>query len=256
MGGDGDRTMTVLSWDCVQGGITDWLAKGLCCVPGGASGRKVDTNGCLITPISPHPKDPSGVHGEGRQIRLQPGEQISLRELISRVKTHLKLEHVRVALPAFRLTDLPLHPLSDQLNTNSDKKKDVIFSHEDRQRCLDAPFISGVAVCAGSGGSVLDKCRGPSLPSSLSEEEEGAAVPIQAWVTGEMSHHEVLAATSRGFAVLLCEHSNTERGFLKDLAACIFPEQVFNVPEEGGNDASSPLEFIVSTTDEDPLTVM
>ena len=29
-----------------------------------------------------------------------------------------------------------------------------------------------------------------------------------------MGHHDVLAATSRGVAVILCEHSNTERGFL------------------------------------------
>ena len=31
---------------------------------------------------------------------------------------------------------------------------------------------------------------------------------------GEMGHHDTLAATSCGTAVILCEHSNTERGFL------------------------------------------
>ena len=34
------------------------------------------------------------------------------------------------------------------------------------------------------------------------------------FLTGEMSHHEVLDATSRGTSVILCEHSNTERGYL------------------------------------------
>ena len=34
-------------------------------------------------------------------------------------------------------------------------------------------------------------------------------------LTGEMSHHQVLEAVSRGSAVILCEHSNTERGFLQ-----------------------------------------
>ena len=29
-----------------------------------------------------------------------------------------------------------------------------------------------------------------------------------------MSHHDVLAAVSHETAVILCEHSNTERGFL------------------------------------------
>ncbi len=34
------------------------------------------------------------------------------------------------------------------------------------------------------------------------------------FLTGKMSHHEVLDATSQGTSVILCEHSNTERGYL------------------------------------------
>ena len=33
-------------------------------------------------------------------------------------------------------------------------------------------------------------------------------------MTGEMSHHEVLEASSLGVSIVLCEHSNTERGWL------------------------------------------
>ena len=39
------------------------------------------------------------------------------------------------------------------------------------------------------------------------------------WITGEMSHHEVLDAVHKGTSVILCDHSNTERGFLKVFAS-------------------------------------
>jgi dinuclear metal center YbgI/SA1388 family protein len=52
------------------------------------------------------------------------------------------------------------------------------------------------AVAAGSGGAVL---RGERA---------------DAWITGELSHHDVLAAVAQGTCVVLAEHSNTERGYL------------------------------------------
>jgi len=57
--------------------------------------------------------------------------------------------------------------------------------------------ITSVAVCAGSGGSVL----------------QGQTVDLL--VTGEMSHHQVLDAVHQGVNVILTRHSNSERGFLK-----------------------------------------
>jgi hypothetical protein len=50
---------------------------------------------------------------------------------------------------------------------------------------------------AGSGGSAFRDVRADLL------------------FTGELSHHEALAATERGAAVVALFHSNTERGFLK-----------------------------------------
>lgn len=61
----------------------------------------------------------------------------------------------------------------------------------------DDPVIKTAAACAGSGGSVL------------------AGVQADLLLTGEMSHHQVLEAVGRGSAVILCEHTNTERGFLQ-----------------------------------------
>ncbi len=70
-----------------------------------------------------------------------------------------------------------------------------------------AKKISTVALCAGAGGSVL----------------AGAAADL--WLTGEMRHHDVLAATQSGIHVILSEHTHTERGYLPRLrsrleAAC------------------------------------
>lgn len=57
--------------------------------------------------------------------------------------------------------------------------------------------ISTIAICAGSGGSVF---RG---------------VKADLYYTGELSHHEALYFTESGSSVLACNHSNTERAFLK-----------------------------------------
>ena len=63
-------------------------------------------------------------------------------------------------------------------------------------------------------------------------------------MTGEMSHHDVLASVADGTAVVLAGHSNTERGFLKVLAKRL-------VSEFGKG-----LQVRVAKKDRDPLTVV
>ena len=65
-----------------------------------------------------------------------------------------------------------------------------------------------------------------------------------AHTAGEMGHHDVLEAMSRGVAVLLCEHSNTERGFLHHYRTLLQGRLGPNVT------------ITVATTDADPLTVI
>ncbi len=64
-------------------------------------------------------------------------------------------------------------------------------------KSLDDIMISSVAMCAGSGGSVLNPIEDVDL-----------------LFTGELQHHEALAAIERGQCVIALFHSNTERGFL------------------------------------------
>ncbi|KAG5483839.1 hypothetical protein CUR178_06834 [Leishmania enriettii] len=59
--------------------------------------------------------------------------------------------------------------------------------------------VSSVALCAGSGSGVFRLLD----------------LPVHVLLSGEMGHHDVLTATAAGQAVVLCEHTNTERGFLR-----------------------------------------
>eukprot|EP00127_Corallochytrium_limacisporum_P006931 Clim_evm17s238 gene=Clim_evmTU17s238 len=81
--------------------------------------------------------------------------------------------------------------------------------------------VQSLAFCCGSGGSVVKGCD------------------VDVYVTGEMGHHDVLEATARGVHVLLFNHTNTERGYLKFLAAEVQEEIKSTV--------------IISETDVDPL---
>ena len=90
--------------------------------------------------------------------------------------------------------------------------------------------IKSIAVCAGSGGSVFK------------------GVEADLYLTGEMSHHEVLAFVAQGRSVILTNHTNTERGFLKDVLQGWLKEEL-DQEEEGW-------EVVVSSKDKDPLRVV
>ena len=54
------------------------------------------------------------------------------------------------------------------------------------------------------------------------------------FVTGEMRHHDVLAARDRGITVILAGHTNTERGYLprlRDRLAEAMPGCSFSVSQ-------------------------
>ncbi|XP_073684251.1 NIF3-like protein 1 [Garra rufa] len=99
--------------------------------------------------------------GQGRLSVLD--QPVSVSTAVQKMKTHLGLPHLRLAL-------------GDQQTLES--------------------VVKTVAVCAGSGASVLQGVR------------------ADLYITGEMSHHEVLDAVSAGRSVILSDHSNSERGFL------------------------------------------
>lgn len=84
-----------------------------------------------------------------------------------------------------------------------------------------ATEIRRIALCAGAGASVL------------------GGVQADLYWTGEMRHHDVLSANAAGTSVILCEHTNTERGYLPTLKAQL--------------SAHTDAEILISTVDRDPL---
>lgn len=142
----------------------------------------------VITKLEQVPLDG---HGMGRKCNLS--SPVTLKEAVDKIKSHLGLPYVRLALAHGATSD---------------------------------SLIRSVAVCAGSGSSVLRGTR------------------VDLWLTGEMSHHEILDATHQGISVVLTDHSNTERGYLKVLQprlAELFDQKV---------------QIIVSEKDRDPLQVV
>ncbi len=85
--------------------------------------------------------------------------------------------------------------------------------------------VTRVAACPGAGGSMID---------------DAIAQGAELFLTGEMRHHDALAALEKGCAVLLAGHTNTERPYLPTLAKRL----VELVPGAS---------FTVSTTDRAPF---
>ncbi|XP_049954098.1 NIF3-like protein 1 isoform X1 [Schistocerca serialis cubense] len=130
--------------------------------------------------------------GMGRMCYLKSPQPLT--EIVETVKKHVKIPHLRLALA---------------VGKNNDS------------------LVSTIAICAGSGASVL---RG---------------VKADLYLTGEMSHHEVLDAVHDGHHVILCEHSNSERGFLT-----YFADILANKLLDGK------VQVLVSVADKDPLQVV
>ncbi|KAL0841989.1 hypothetical protein ABMA28_014210 [Loxostege sticticalis] len=162
------------SWDCVRGGVNDWLS----------SAFDVQES----VPITPG-ADPST--GAGRLLQLKSG--IPLHQAVANVKQLTGLQHVRLAV-------------------GKGKTKD--------------DTVSTIGLCAGSGGSVLK------------------GVSADLYLTGEMLHHDVLDAAQKGISVILTNHSDSERGFLRIFSS--------NLEKRLDNQ----VQVFVSKLDKDPLVTV
>ena len=70
-----------------------------------------------------------------------------------------------------------------------------------------------------------------------------SGVEAELYRTGEMSHHHILEAVSCGRTVIVCNHSNTERGYLKEIKM------------ELDRQLDENYEVKISQVDHDPLAV-
>lgn len=184
--------------DAALGGVNDWLMDGL---TGGESHelwRKIAQQS--DQPIVPGHEGA----GMGRIARLK--SPVSLDQLIARTKSLTGLSHVQAAISPY---------VSKRDSDSSDS-------------CLSSSQINTIAVCAGSGGSVL----------------RGADADV--YVTGELGHHEALALVENGIHAITCGHSNTERGFL-----ATFRDQLHSQLVQSGDFDS--VQVSLSDSDKDPF---
>ncbi|OWZ26117.1 YbgI/family dinuclear metal center protein [Cryptococcus neoformans] len=101
--------------------------------------------------------------------------------------------------------------------------------------------IKSVAVCAGSGGSVFKGVEADLL------------------ITGEMSHHEILAYVASGTTVILTNHTNTERPYLSHVLRPWLQEELNKETKDQGDEYGAnggKWEVLVSKADADPLRVV
>ncbi|KAH8263574.1 hypothetical protein KR044_010815, partial [Drosophila immigrans] len=116
-------------------------------------------------------------------------------------------------------TNMTIGQLVQALQKHIDNSVHVAYAVEHHSKSL----VRTVGICAGSGGSLL---RG---------------VQADVVLTGEMSHHEILDFNHNNTTVLLCNHSNSERGYLKEF------KTLLNERLEGS------CELFISEKDKDPL---
>lgn len=126
-------------------------------------------------------------------------------------------------------------------------KKHLSLSQVDVGRPLVQKPIKTIAVCAGSGGSLF------------------SGVDADVYFTGEMQHHDVLGAVARGRYVILCGHTNTERGYLPILAKKLSDTLSELARDESSNGLSreerieiekNQLDIHISEADKHPLDRM
>ncbi len=145
--------------------------------------------------------------------------------------------------PAYDIVDLVAEPIRrvgagrrlvlDQAATVV-QLADRLRSHLDRSRiryalaCEPDHEFRTIGVVPGSGGSFVDiaKIQGCEL-----------------LITGEMTHHEILAASQSGISILLAGHTNTERGYLPSLRNRLLEELESNIT------------IVVSQADKDQIVI-
>ncbi|EPE03637.1 ngg1 interacting factor [Ophiostoma piceae UAMH 11346] len=228
--------------DAAPGGINDWLADSVISaardINSEISGRVTHA----LKPVSPQQSitaqpgvprhtDDKGelITGYGRHVKLST--PVEIYALIRGILKHLgllndesdtasaasTLQHVLVARPR----------MSQGLGREATSEK-ALFS---QPRAGSTDIVQTVAICAGSGADVI---RGS---------------PADLYLTGEMTHHDALAATVQGKWVVCLLHSNSERLFLKQR----LQPQLATVLSKSS--PADPISVLVSEADHDPFEI-
>ncbi len=148
----------------------------------------------------------------GRLVDLST--PVSAQTLINRVKRCLNVKKIKASIP-------PDYGAGGKEMWNSHR---VV---QEKNDSFTPGKLGRIAVCVGAGGSLLE-----NLPYA------------DAYITGEMQHHQVLDLYQKGKVVILAGHTNTERPFLGRYRDRLI--------EEGGDK----IEWLISAADRAPMAIM
>lgn len=204
--------------DATPGGLNDWLADLVAgghwnALEGPLPAKATHTRSNIVAVASP----PDGFEGAGYGRILRFAEPQTLGRIVARITAGLGVPNGSLCVATPQAVP-------------RGKKSEI--------------RITSVALCAGSGGSML------------------GGLDVDLLFTGELSHHEALAAVEQGRCVITAFHSNTERGFLKARMAERLSDAIkvevldmANLPKWEYTDGTDEFEVVVSEVDRDPYEV-
>ncbi|KAL5424271.1 hypothetical protein PMIN04_003331 [Paraphaeosphaeria minitans] len=255
--------------DAAPGGLGDWLADIV-------TGSKKN----------PEPEDSESGSEAGKTPKKEDDDPFvedkrpkrptwALAHHPSSMQTTLRLGNQSTPLSAIPHTRKPIIPQSPELETHPGAGMGRVVTFDTPQplpalldrigRGLNNPkgfpiaipqtadmseiTIRSVGICAGSGASLLSN------------------LDVDLLFTGEMSHHEALAAVEKGQVVINLFHSNSERGFLSDVLMDQLDDAVEEEwkklrDEESGAEgleealADVDFEIMLSEVDRDPYGIV
>ncbi|XP_034240759.1 NIF3-like protein 1 [Thrips palmi] len=239
------------AWDCVEGGVNDWLAGAFESKNASVTPLKRYNEGCsskIVNALFPNGETAEKAMGEIKAALPCNMNVIDQRD--GKVWLKIYIDEEYKCIPFLRSAldiDISVHTkMPTRFNAGAGRKvllkepiplQLAVMLVKEHTGLADVAVavasgetteskVSSIALCAGSGGSVLK------------------GVDADLYLTGEMSHHEVLDAVHKGVHVILTRHSNSERGFLKIAAT----QHLKNLMPE--------IDFVVSSKDRDPLETM
>ncbi|KAI5269711.1 NGG1p interacting factor 3 [Aureobasidium subglaciale] len=252
--------------DCAPGGLGDWLADIISGTPMSAEELAAQAE------EKKEPETPSqGLKRPTAQLQHHPS-QLSIKDRTLKLgnDTHTRRPITPCKVPGYENTTAgmgrivrfntpqPLLEIIDRIGRGLGNPKGFPIAIP-QGKTMEQIDISSVAICAGSGGG------------SFSGLGKNGEEDVDLLFTGELSHHEALAAIEQGKCVIALFHSNTERGFLhgvlKPQLENAVKEEWERVRQEEKNKAGLSEDYLealeddhveihVSEVDRDPYGIM
>jgi putative NIF3 family GTP cyclohydrolase 1 type 2 len=206
--------------DCARGGLGDWLAD----IVTGTPTELSETDTLVEVNRTPSPSKASPSKGtpaasiaesEGKRpvymLQHHPSQlELRTEALALGDKKHNRYPITATQAPGYpgagmgrivRLSEpVALPDIIDRIGLGLGNPKGFPIAIPQGKEASEM-MISSIGICAGSGGHLFG-------------EMEAMGEEVDLLFTGELSHHEALAAIEKGKCVICLFHSNTERGFL------------------------------------------